>query len=341
MTKLVLRHLIGFLNGVPEAARPPADEFMDVIRQAVPIFDKEPPLLRLDGSFVIVGDIHGDMDALRRIINEVGYPPETQFLFLGDYVDRGERSCEVMLFLLSLKVLFPEKVFMIRGNHESRDQTSYCGFKDECHRKYGDTVYEALMHLFSKLPIAAIVNETAFCVHGGLSPQIKTRDDLKLIEKLESDSFDGVVGDLLWSDFETYVEGCVANVERGCGFMFGADYTKKWMNECGFKYVIRSHQSCDDGFEWVFGEDVGCVTVFSSIDYLQQANEGAILKLGKDSLNFGKFRPILSRKQKPILRSPGWILEDKIMFNSVGAVERVASDPVSGRAETNELEIRV
>lgn len=298
--------LLGFLNN-PRRRRPSANAFKSIIRESTSVFEAEPSVLDLEGRFVVVGDLHGDITSLKRIFNQEQFPPQKRFLFLGDYVDRGESSCEVLMLLLSLKILFPKDVYMIRGNHETRDQTCFYGFRDECLSKYDETVYDMIIEMFTKLPLAAVVNNTAFCVHGGISSELKRREDLRKIEKAGPILCGGVTTDILWSDFGIYIDGVTANTDRGCGYLFGKDYTKKWLQDCGFKYVIRSHQACELGYNWVFGEDVGCLTVFSAVDYLEQANDGAVAHLDSDSLTVSLVSAALPARNV-LLLYPKWAM---------------------------------
>ncbi|CAN0468849.1 unnamed protein product, partial [Ectocarpus sp. 12 AP-2014] len=158
-------------------------EAEQLLRQGTEVLDKEDNVLELEGETVVVGDLHGQFFDLLTLLKTYGEPPERQYLFLGDYVDRGLYSCEVALYLVSLKLAFPREVHLIRGNHETANQTATCGFKDECSAKYGSRIYDAFLECFSALPVCAILSqkgqlESLFCVHGGISPRLKTVNDI-------------------------------------------------------------------------------------------------------------------------------------------------------------------
>ncbi|CAM9933054.1 unnamed protein product, partial [Ectocarpus sp. 8 AP-2014] len=104
-------------------------EAEQLLRQGTEVLDKEDNVLELEGETVVVGDLHGQFFDLLTLLKTYGEPPERQYLFLGDYVDRGLYSCEVALYLVSLKLAFPREVHLIRGNHETANQTATCGFK--------------------------------------------------------------------------------------------------------------------------------------------------------------------------------------------------------------------
>merc|ERR1712060_351281 len=129
-------------------------------------------LLELEAPINIVGDIHGQYWDLLRIFEYGGFPPESNYLFLGDYVDRGKHSLEVMTLLLVYKIKYPENFFMLRGNHECAAITRIYGFYDECKMRYNIKMWKAFCEVFNRLPFAAVIDDKIFCVHGGLSPEV-------------------------------------------------------------------------------------------------------------------------------------------------------------------------
>jgi predicted phosphodiesterase len=146
-----------------------SSDVLTVIERAVEILSNEPAVLQISGSYVIVGDIHGNLDALIRLFNEFGYPDSRRFIFLGDYVDRGPKSNEVIILLYALKVLFPHNLILLRGNHESGLMTDVYGFRQECLLRFLPRVYSSFVDSFLKLPVCAVVNGHILCVHGGFT----------------------------------------------------------------------------------------------------------------------------------------------------------------------------
>nr|GEY93941.1 serine/threonine-protein phosphatase PP-X isozyme 2 [Tanacetum cinerariifolium] len=147
--------------------------------------------------------------------------PKTNYLFLGDFVDRGVYSVETFLLLLALKVRYPDRITLIRGNHESRQITQVYGFYDECLRKYGSVnVWRYCTDIFDYLSLSALVENQILSVHGGLSPTINTIDQIRAIDRKQEVPHEGPMCDLLWSDPEDTVDSWGLS-PRGAGFLFG------------------------------------------------------------------------------------------------------------------------
>jgi Calcineurin-like phosphoesterase/RING-type zinc-finger len=179
-------------------------EAMELIDRAKDIMFREPNILQLDAPVVTVGDIHGQFYDLVNLLEEGGKPgPENVYLFLGDYVDRGSFSCEVMLTLLKLKVAYPDRIWLLRGNHECRTVSGHFGFKEECKIKYGVNVYYRFLLTFQTMPLAAVISTAygdIFACHGGLSPLWKTLEDIQKINRFVEPEDDPALLDILWSD---------------------------------------------------------------------------------------------------------------------------------------------
>ena len=226
--------------------------------------EKEKAVVHLTPGLVVVGDIHGNLIDLIRIMNTNGYPPKTRYLFLGDYVDRGEYSVEVISFLLSLMILFPLQVTLLRGNHEFSNVNSTYGFKDEIMNSYNDEdLWNKYNKIFNYLPIAAVVGDEIFAVHGGLSENCKYISE---IEDLKLPILDdtGIVGDLVWSDPDKNVYGFSDSL-RGKGCLFGSFVVEDFCKDNNMKMVIRGHQCVYYGYEFLFHHRF--LTIFSSSSY--------------------------------------------------------------------------
>lgn len=245
-----------------------------LVKTATSIFSQEPVHLELSGRYVVVGDIHGNIDDLIRIFMENGYPPKTSYLFLGDYVDRGENSIEVLLLLYVLKVKYPQNLYLLRGNHETFQISSSYGFKDECLQFLSKSRYCSFVESFAHLPITATLNGNIFCVHGGISPSMKMYD-ICTVEKPLKDVTYSSASDLLWSDPNPKIDEFRTS-KRGTGYYFGQDPLIRFLEENNLSLMIRGHEFCENGFNWSFGEDGNCLTIFSSCDYNGRGNHSSV-----------------------------------------------------------------
>ncbi len=236
-------------------------EITAICLQAQEVFLSQPALLELDAPVKIVGDIHGQYPDLIRLFEMSGSPPNANFLFLGDYVDRGKQSLETILLLLCYKLKYPENFFLLRGNHECANVTRVYGFYDECKRRCNIKTWKTFIDTFNTLPIAAIVAEKIFCVHGGLSPSLSHMDDIRNIARPTDVPDYGLLNDLLWSDPADMDSDWEAN-ERGVSYCFGKKVITQFLERHNFDLVCRAHMVVEDGYE--FFNDRVLVTVFSA-----------------------------------------------------------------------------
>jgi serine/threonine-protein phosphatase PP1 catalytic subunit len=221
----------------------------------------QPALLELSAPVKIVGDIHGQYNDLIRLFEMCGFPPASNFLFLGDYVDRGKQSLETILLLFCYKLKYPENFFILRGNHECANVTRVYGFYDECKRRCNIKVWKTFIDTFNCLPIASIVADKIFCVHGGLSPSLSHMDDIRQIARPTDVPDYGLLNDLLWSDPADMDQDWESN-ERGVSYCFGKKVIVDFLSRHDFDLVCRAHMVVEDGYE--FFNDRLLVTVFSA-----------------------------------------------------------------------------
>ncbi|KAI0832910.1 serine/threonine protein phosphatase [Trametes gibbosa] len=231
----------------------------------------------VDSPVTICGDIHGQFWDMMELFKVGGPCPETNYLFMGDFVDRGFYSVETFLLLLALKVRYPERMTLIRGNHESRQITQVYGFYDECQRKYGSSnVWRWCCEVFDYLALGAIVDGRVFCVHGGLSPSLQGIDQIRTIDRKQEVPHDGAMCDLLWSDPDDITGWGIS--PRGAGYLFGADITKAFAHRNGIDLIARAHQLAMEGYRLMF--DRAIVTVWSAPNYCYRCgNVASILEL--------------------------------------------------------------
>eukprot|EP00594_Rhizosolenia_setigera_P010271 CAMPEP_0178970806 /NCGR_PEP_ID=MMETSP0789-20121207/19822_1 /TAXON_ID=3005 /ORGANISM="Rhizosolenia setigera, Strain CCMP 1694" /LENGTH=369 /DNA_ID=CAMNT_0020657503 /DNA_START=191 /DNA_END=1300 /DNA_ORIENTATION=- len=235
---------------------------------------------RVDAPVTICGDIHGQFYDLVELFKVGGECPYTNYLFLGDFVDRGYYSVETFLLLLALKVRYPDRITLIRGNHESRQITQVYGFYDECLRKYGSVnVWRYCTEIFDYLSLSAIIEDKIFCVHGGLSPSINTLDQIRVIDRKQEVPHDGAMCDLMWSDPEE-IDGWGLS-PRGAGYLFGGDVVEMFNERNGLSIVARAHQLVMEGHRSMFQSSL--VTVWSAPNYCYRCgNVAAILELDEN-----------------------------------------------------------
>ncbi|KAL5720314.1 protein-serine/threonine phosphatase [Ranunculus cassubicifolius] len=259
----------------------------------------------------ICGDIHGQFHDLAELFRIGGKCPDTNYLFMGDYVDRGYYSVETVTLLVALKVRYHQRITILRGNHESRQVyfstilvvlsiyvinqilhftiiyypinlsclqiTQVYGFYDECLRKYGNAnVWKIFTDLFDYFPLTALVESEIFCLHGGLSPSIETLDNIRNFDRVQEVPHEGPMCDLLWSDPD---DRCGWGISpRGAGYTFGQDISEQFNHTNNLKLIARAHQLVMEGFNW--GHEQKVVTIFSAPNYCYRCgNMASILEV--------------------------------------------------------------
>jgi serine/threonine-protein phosphatase 2A catalytic subunit len=256
----------------------------------------------------VCGDIHGQFHDLLELLKIGGTPPDTNYLFMGDYVDRGYYSVETVTLLLLYKIRYPERLHILRGNHESRQITQVYGFYDECVRKYGSAnVWKLFTDLFDYLPLTAVVENEIFCLHGGLSPMLDTLAHVRSLERVQEVPHEGPMCDLLWSDPEERVGWGVS--PRGAGFTFGPDVSEQFCHNNSLKTVARAHQLVMEGFNWAHPERV--VTIFSAPNYCYRCGNLAGLLELDEHMNrcFFQFDPAPRRGEAQVSKkAPDYFL---------------------------------
>lgn len=190
------------LNGEKPGTEADLDEdfLITLCGKVSELFLKDPMVLRLKAPIKICADIHGQFYDLLRIFDYGDYPSKSDYLFLGDYVDRGKQSVEVVAMLFGFKFLFPEKMHMLRGNHEISSINRIYGFHDECSKKYSGKLYKAVCKAFNCLPVVAVIEETVVCMHAGISPSLMDLDEVNKMERPCEIPEEGWLCDFVWSD---------------------------------------------------------------------------------------------------------------------------------------------
>lgn len=241
------------------------------------IFISQPVLLELEAPIKICGDIHGQYYDLLRLFEYGGFPPKSNYLFLGDYVDRGKQSLETICLLLAYKIRYPENFFILRGNHECAQINRIYGFYEECKERYNVKLWRTFTDCFNCLPIAAIIDEKILCMHGGLSPDLKSIEQIKRIVRPTDVPDAGLLCDLLWADPDPNVQGWNEN-DRGVSFTFGSDVVSDFLKKQDLDLICRAHQVVEDGYEFFAKRKL--VTLFSAPNYCGEFdNAGSMMSV--------------------------------------------------------------
>ncbi|CAF1045454.1 unnamed protein product [Rotaria sordida] len=277
------------------------DAALMIIERGEVLLRAEHNLIDLEAPITVCGDIHGQFYDLMKLIEVGGPPATTRYLFMGDYVDRGYFSIECVLYLWALKIHYPTTFFLLRGNHECRHLTEYFTFKSECKIKYTERVYDACMRAFDCLPLAALIDKQFFCVHGGLSPEIHTLDDIKKLDRFKEPPPYGAMCDLLWSDpiedyghEKSYDEKYLFNATRGCSYFYTFKAVNDFLARNSLLTVIRAHEAQDVGYRMYRkcpqSGFPSLMTIFSAPNYLDvYQNKAAILKYDTNIVNIRQF----------------------------------------------------
>ena len=292
--KLVKEHLI-------KEGRLYKADIIEIIRIFKEIVRNEPNVLKVNDPVTIIGDLHGQFYDLLKSLELAGAIEEVNYVFLGDYVDRGSFSLEILILLFCMKINFKSSFLMLRGNHECKQMTTYFNFKNECEIKQDIDIYEEFIEAFNCLPICCIVNEKFILVHGGISPDIKRIEEIKKLDRFHEPEKSGPICDLLWSDpydknDDAINIGWMKNVNRGCSYIFGGRAANYFLNKNNYISIIRAHESQLDGYKFYKWNKKNAdfptvITVFSAPNYCDvYNNKAAIVKIRNSMINVKQYK---------------------------------------------------
>jgi len=237
-------------------------QLCDLVRE---ILMEESNVQPVAAPVTVCGDVHGQFFDVLELFRKGGHIPDTNYVFIGDFVDRGHHSVETLTLLLCYKARFPSCITLLRGNHECRQVTQVYGFYDECFRKYGSAnAWKYCTEVFDYMALAAVIDQRILCVHGGLSPRINTIDQIRLLERNQEIPHEGPFCDWMWSDPEDSEEWAVS--QRGAGYLFGAKVTQQFNHQNGLELICRAHQLVQEGYKYMFPEK-SLITVWSAPNY--------------------------------------------------------------------------
>ncbi|CAD6192846.1 unnamed protein product [Caenorhabditis auriculariae] len=271
-------------------------EITELLVEMKHLFHRQPMMLEIKAPLTICGDIHGQFGDLMRIFNSVGFPPTVNFLFLGDYIDRGLWSLETILLLFCIKYKYPENFHMLRGNHETRLVSRIYGFYEDITKRWGKPIlWESFNDVFDMMPLSALVSGRILCMHGGLSAELLASPTLDVLNKPTRPQHDppnpSLALDLLWSDPHIRTKGFKSNI-RGCSCTFGPDVVSQVCEKFKIDLIVRAHQVVQDGYEFFANRKL--VTLFSAPHYCGQFdNAAAVMNITNElCCSFKILRPI-------------------------------------------------
>jgi len=283
---------------------------VDILMRALELFKREPTIVELDfpngcTKYTVCGDTHGQFFDLEHIFKFNGPPSATNpYVFNGDFVDRGSWSCEVILTLLCWKLACPKYLHLTRGNHETLAMTSIYGFQGEMDTKYNHEMYELCMEVFNWLPLGIVLGGKVLVVHGGIPRTPCKLEELKRIDRVQQPPSEGHFCDLVWADPRP--EPGFGPSPRGVSFKFGPDISKRFLDSNGLKYLVRSHEMKQDGYEQA--HDGRVITIFSAPNYCDSmGNKGAVINFDTDwEPNFRQFEAQPHPNKKPMQFAKGF-----------------------------------
>jgi len=256
-------------------------EIIFLCNKSKDILLSQPNLIELETPIKICGDTHGQYYDLLRLFEYGGYPPEANYLFLGDYVDRGKQSMEVICLLLAYKIKFPDNFFLLRGNHESASINRIYGFYDECKRRYTIKLWKLFTEVFNCIPVAALVDDKIFCMHGGLSPDLYNLDQIKNMLRPTDIPEQGLLCDLLWSDPDKEITTDWGPNDRGVSVFFSANVVEKFLKKHDLDLICRAHQVVEEGYDFFANRQL--VTIFSAPNYCGEFdNSGGLMSVDEN-----------------------------------------------------------
>ncbi len=276
------------------------NELRGLCLKAREIFLEQPILLEIEPPIKVCGDIHGQFYDLLRLFEYGGFPPECNYLFLGNYVDFGKQSLETMCLLLAYKIKYPENFFLLRGNHECAAINRICGFYDECKRRYNIRMWKTFTDCFNCMPIAAIIDEKIFCCHSGISPDLQSMEQIRRIMRPTDVPDQGLLCDLLWAQPDKDVLGWGENhdeeTDEDVSFTFGAAVVSKFLHKHDLDLIVRGHNVVEDGYEFFAQRQL--VTLFSAPNYKGEYDNAAAIMSVDETLmaSFQILKPSDKRK---------------------------------------------
>ena len=274
---IILEKLINIDKTKPEYLVNLKREEIDyIIYNSLKIIKEEKALIELEAPIRICGDIHGQYFDLLNIFESYGYPSQYNYLFLGNYVDFGKRSIEVLCLLLCYKIKYPEKITLLRGNHESSPKNKIFGFYNECIKRYDIKIWKSFINLFNFLPVAALIDDKIFCMHGGLSPELNSPNDVLNISRPTDIPVSGLLFDLLNSNPSKDAIEFDEDDNGDNSIIFGEKVVQDFCDKNNLDLIVRGNKVINNGYEFFAQKKL--VTIFSAPNFKgEYKNSGGML----------------------------------------------------------------
>lgn len=264
-----------------------------LLQNVIETFKSNYPIVKVRTPVYVIGDLHGNFVDFLRIFNSIKDPFSKTFLFLGDYVDRGQFQTETATLLLTLAVQYPSNFILLRGNHEFSDVNMQSGFYEEISQTYSQEIFDLFNEVFAYLPFVAIIGNDILCLHGGIGP------NLKFIQQVQNIQFpyyscdkDKEIQELLWSDPSFCIEGFSIN-PRGVGSLYGQVALSSFLVSNQMRVLIRGHEPTKSGVESDPRRLV--YTIFSSSGYIDQESMGGFMLISREGeMKAYTFQPIVN-----------------------------------------------
>ncbi|CAD5220589.1 unnamed protein product [Bursaphelenchus xylophilus] len=285
-------------------------ELLQLCMSVREVFLQQSSMVEVDPPIKICGDTHGQFSDVMRLFDRAGFPPAANYLFLGDYVDRGRQNLETISLFFCYKLKYPENFFLLRGNHECSAINRVYGFFEECNRRYQSVrLWQTFQDAFNAMPFAGLVGGKILCMHGGLSPQLKNLDQLRTLTRPVDPPNPSLYIDLLWSDPDAWTKGWQPNT-RGVSYVFGTDIVNSSLQQLEIDLIARAHQVVQDGYEFFANRKL--VTIFSAPHYCGQFDNAAAMMNVDDNLtcSFTILRPTAKAVRLSTLPAHGHLKKD-------------------------------
>ena len=286
------------LSSLQNAELLPEPTLCTLLLKGMEVLVNESNVLEISSPLFCVGDVHGQLFDIFSMFEKTapGGIKNQKYLFLGDLVDRGRFSLTTVAYLIAMKLKYPGQIFMIRGSHECRRVNQTGGFYNECLTLYGHAgIWNLVNTVFDAFPVAALIDNKHFAVHGGLSPHVSLIESFSMIYRYQDTPSHGPLADICWSDPEDTEQWHES--PRGFGYIFGEKQVDEFCHNNGVDMIVRSHQLCPEGYMWHFNKKL--CTVWSAPNYMYRfGNKACVLNFEGDESKFEFFEPCPDDKRK-------------------------------------------